>query len=394
MAGRRRFLRRLRVHQPIYAYEHTATARGGAIASVVVYTGETFGDSYQNKVFIADYALGWIKELTFDPEYTSFIGERMFDDQAGTTVKLVQGPDGNLYQLTIYPGELSRIAPSGVNVAPTAVITATPNNGLAPLAVNFSSDGSNDTETPNLNYAWNFGDGKTSTEANPTHTYSTNGDYNVTLTVTDEGGKTGQATQRIFVGSTAPTIQNIAVSDTMYSAGDTITFSGTATDAENDPLDYKWTVEFHHDEHKHPFQDNIIGPSGSIVIPRSPDNIPTTWYRITLTVTDSNGLSTSSYVDVKPRTTMLTFNASNSEATFTLDGKPYTGVPFRTGCCRCRTGDRCSLTAIRQRWGAGIRQVVRRWRANPHDSHTRHQHHLHGDIRLQSHRDHRSLGDR
>jgi PKD repeat protein len=127
------------------------------MTSVVVYTGSTFGDSYQNKVFIADYSLGWIKELTFDSEYTSFIGERMFDDQAGTTVKLVQGPDGNLYQLTIYPGELSRIAPSGGNVAPTAVITATPNNGLAPLTVNFSSDGSNDTESPTPTYAWNFG---------------------------------------------------------------------------------------------------------------------------------------------------------------------------------------------------------------------------------------------
>ena len=30
----------------------------------MVYTGDTFGDEYKNKVFIADYTLGWIKELT------------------------------------------------------------------------------------------------------------------------------------------------------------------------------------------------------------------------------------------------------------------------------------------------------------------------------------------
>ena len=38
--------------------------------------------------------------------------EKTLDGQAGTTVKLVRGPDGNIYQVTIYPGTLSRIAPS------------------------------------------------------------------------------------------------------------------------------------------------------------------------------------------------------------------------------------------------------------------------------------------
>ena len=92
----------------------------------------------------------------------------MFDDQAGTTVKLAQGPDGNIYQLNIFPGELSRIAPSGGNRAPTAVITATPDNGFAPLTVNFSSQGSSDPDPDTtLTYAWNFGDGTTSTRSQP-----------------------------------------------------------------------------------------------------------------------------------------------------------------------------------------------------------------------------------
>ena len=54
---------------PIYAYPHTPPpAQAGSITSVMVYTGSTFGPDYQNKVFIADYTLGWIKELTFDSE--------------------------------------------------------------------------------------------------------------------------------------------------------------------------------------------------------------------------------------------------------------------------------------------------------------------------------------
>ena len=66
-------------------------------------------------MFIADYSIGWIKVLTFDEDFTSFIDDQMFDPQSGAVVKLSQGPDGNIYQLNIYPGELSIIAPSGGN---------------------------------------------------------------------------------------------------------------------------------------------------------------------------------------------------------------------------------------------------------------------------------------
>lgn len=44
--------------------------------------------------------------------------------------------------------------------------------------------------TPPYTYSWNFGDGGNSTVANPTHTYSTNGVYLVSLTVTDSKNRT------------------------------------------------------------------------------------------------------------------------------------------------------------------------------------------------------------
>lgn len=315
---------------PIYTYHHTdPPAKAGSITSVMVYTADTLGAEYQNKVFIADYTLGWIKELTFDSDFESFISERMFDDQAGTTVKLAQGPDGKIYQLTIYPGVLSVIAPSGGNRAPTAVLTADQYNGLGPLLVNFSSAGSYDPDPgTTLSYAWDFGDGSTSVVANPTKTYTVDGAYTVTLTV-DDGAKTGQATQRIVVGSTAPTAQILTpTSATRYNAGDVITFSGLGSDAEDGALPdsaYSWSVLFHHAEHVHPFRDNIIGPTGTITIPRSADNIDTTSYILTLTVTDTTGLSTSRSVEIKPNLVTLTVNASDPEATFTIDGIPYKG---------------------------------------------------------------------
>jgi glucose/arabinose dehydrogenase/regulation of enolase protein 1 (concanavalin A-like superfamily) len=315
---------------PIYTYAHTADeAHAGSITGVMVYTGSTFDPSYQNKVFIADYTLGWIKTLTFDSTYSSFISEQTFDSQAGTVVKLAQGPDGNVYQLNIFPGELSMIAPSGGNRAPSAVITATPDNGLSPLTVNFSSQGSSDPD-PNttLSYAWNFGDGAVSTSANPTHTYTVNGPYDVTLSVSD-GAKAGQAVKRIVVGSTAPTAQILSpTAATKYNAGDVITFSGIGSDAQDGALPdsaYTWSVLFHHADHIHPFRDNIVGPTGSITIPRSADNIDTTSYVLTLKVTDSSGLSTSRSVEIKPNLVNLTITASDPEASFTIDGIPYKG---------------------------------------------------------------------
>ncbi|ACL17090.1 PKD domain-containing protein [Methanosphaerula palustris] len=68
---------------------------------------------------------------------------------------------------------------------PEANFTANVTNGTAPLAVQF-----NDTSLGgNLTaWSWVFGDGATSTEQNPVHTYAAGGNYTVNLTVTNSGG--------------------------------------------------------------------------------------------------------------------------------------------------------------------------------------------------------------
>jgi glucose/arabinose dehydrogenase len=321
---------------PIYQYHHSGPPTNtGAITAVAVYDGDSFPDSYQNTVFIADYSLGWIKTLKFDKEYTSLISSQTFWGNAGATVKLSQGPDGNLYQLTIYPGELSVISPSDGNRAPTAVIGATQTNTAnKSLEVGFTGSNSTDPDGDDLTYLWNFGDGTTSTEKSPTRTFSTAGafsTYAVTLTVSD-GAKTSKATQTITVGSTPPTATIEMVDDKItYNAGDTLTFKvadDSGLDPEDGPLPasaYKWTVVFHHNEHTHPFVDNIDGPTGTITVPRSRDQLASTFYRITLTVTDSSGLKTTTSVDVHPNTVDFSVNASNPGAAFTIDGTRQVG---------------------------------------------------------------------
>lgn len=95
---------------PIYTYPRGG---GAAITSVLVYDGDTFGPDYVGKVFIADLVKGWIRVLTCTPEFTSCGDAQTFDPDAGSTVVLAQGPDGNVYQLLYQPGSLVRIAPAG-----------------------------------------------------------------------------------------------------------------------------------------------------------------------------------------------------------------------------------------------------------------------------------------
>ena len=67
---------------------------------------------------------------------------------------------------------------------PTADFTASPTSGTGPLTVDFTDTSANAPST----WAWDFGDGATSTAQNPTHTYTTAGSYAVSLTVANTGG--------------------------------------------------------------------------------------------------------------------------------------------------------------------------------------------------------------
>jgi PKD repeat protein len=82
--------------------------------------------------------------------------------------------------------------------APTVVISFSPTSPTAGNAINFNSSGTtfNGGATA-ASYQWDFGDGTTSTSANPSKTFGAAGSYNVTLTVTDSQGRS--ATARVTV---------------------------------------------------------------------------------------------------------------------------------------------------------------------------------------------------
>jgi PKD repeat protein len=86
--------------------------------------------------------------------------------------------------------------PDYINVytAPKANFSASPRSGAAPLQVNFTNESSGLVTS----WLWNFGDGTTSTDENPTHTYESPRTYTAKLTVYGPGGA-GSKTASIVV---------------------------------------------------------------------------------------------------------------------------------------------------------------------------------------------------
>ncbi len=94
---------------------------------------------------------------------------------------------------------------------PLAGFTATPMSGVAPLAVQFTDASRIVKAAEIVSWAWDFGDGATSTEQNPQHTYTTAGSYTVSLTVTSNKNKTSTATPATPIVVSPPAL--VAVPD-------------------------------------------------------------------------------------------------------------------------------------------------------------------------------------
>jgi PKD repeat protein len=105
-----------------------------------------------------------------------------------------------------------------------------PTSGVAPLVVTFTNLSSGAT-----NYAWAFGDGNTSTNANPVNTYSNAGTYSVALTATGAGGS-NSLTLTNYIVVFAPVVASFSGGPTNGVAPLAVTFTNSSSGATN----YAW----------------------------------------------------------------------------------------------------------------------------------------------------------
>ncbi|MFD3520045.1 carbohydrate-binding protein [Streptomyces sp. NPDC058653] len=269
-----------------------------------------FPQSLDGRFFAGEYGRKWIKAIEVKSDGTPGVIEAF--PWTGTQVMdQAFGPDGALYVLDYGTGgnnqALYRVEyVGGANRNPVAKAAADKVSGPTPLTVAFSSAGSTDPEGKALTYSWNFGDGTTSTAANPSHTYTTNGTFRPTLTVRDPEGLTGTASLVVTAGNTAPTVTLGSPKDgQLFSFGDTVPFQVTVSDPEDGTIDcskVKVTYLLGHDEHRHQITQ-ATGCSGNLNVPADGehDSAANIYGVFDAEYTDAAGLTSHSVRILQPR---------------------------------------------------------------------------------------------
>ncbi|MFB9315717.1 ThuA domain-containing protein [Nocardioides plantarum] len=230
-----------------------------------------FPKYFDDHFFAGEWTRGWIKDIAMDAEGDITGIDPFFDSSTlYAAMDMEFGPDGSLYVLDYGNGgyftgnENSAVYKiNAINEgarSPSASASATPDSGVAPLTVTFSSAGSSDPDEGDsiASYAWDFQNDGTvdSTQANPTFVYTANGVYDARLTVTDETGRTGVATTVVTVGNTRPTVElELPPDGGFFEFGDSVRVKVKVTDPEDGAIDCsKVEIDYvlGHDSHGHP----------------------------------------------------------------------------------------------------------------------------------------------
>ncbi len=232
---------------------------------------------YDNSIFMGEYTQDTLREIKLDDQNRIFkinntldcgqanLTNPVFDFECDNPMDIQFGSDGSLYLMTYGDAYYAANPDAGLyrfdyvkgQRAPKAVLNTDTTDGALPLTIHFTGSNSTDPDPgDSIRYQWDFGDGSAiSTEADPTHTYTTAGRYNAILTVYDSSGQKTAISTTITAGNTTPTVQVIAPIDGgLWSFGDTIQYKVVVTDPEEPSIDCNdvhVTFVLGHDSHGH-----------------------------------------------------------------------------------------------------------------------------------------------
>jgi len=150
-------------------------------------------------------------------------------------------------------------------------------------------DSSGDADGSVVSWFWDFGDGNTSKEANPSHSYKNNGVYTVRLTVTDDDGANDSVLHSIIIANIPPVADFSYAPDNVTDIDDVV-FTDNSSDVDGSVVNWTWD-----------FGDGNISYERNVTHKYGDDGI----YNVILTVTDDDGASSSStkkivVLNVKP----------------------------------------------------------------------------------------------
>lgn len=196
--------------------------------------------------------------------------------------------------------------------------------GCAPLAVEFTDQSQ---QVPAVAWSWDFGDGNSSTDQNPIHTYQDNGSYNVSLTVVDSLGCADSLAIPDLIRLASPEV-SISASEIQGCNPVPVTFFAEAI-SENTIRTYEWCIT-----------DSVRGFVGCFQTEREEDSLVYTFidagtYFVSVTATDivncsatSDTLSILVRERVDPPVVIIESVSVDSDTSVFVSFEPYTGTDF------------------------------------------------------------------
>lgn len=200
----------------------------------------------------------------------------------------------------------------GSGMQPPVADPGGPYAGTTGLSMQFDGTGSTDPDGSIVSYAWDFGDGNGGSGATPSYAYAAPGSYTVTLTVTDDSGKTGSASTVAAINDSVNRTPTADAGGPYEGApGEMLSFDGSASsDPDGSILAWAWD-----------FGDGNVGsgstPTHAYAVAGN--------YTVTLVVTDDSG------ADSAPTTSPATIRETSAAA---ASGEAL----YATNCADCHGG--------------------------------------------------------
>nr|MBX2817673.1 PQQ-dependent sugar dehydrogenase [Saprospiraceae bacterium] len=202
-----------------------------------------FPNYYDGKLFTYDWIRGWIMAVTMD-EQGNFVDMERFmpSHKFSNPNDIIMGPQGDFYMLEYgtawfkrnKDARLVHIQYQGGNRTPVAHAIASADAGSVPFTVQFEGSNSVDPDGDELTYRWDFGDGQSSNQVDPMHTFQEPGTYKVALQVTDQEGNQSTTNLNIGAGNDPPRMKiDIAGNESFYWPGEELRYVVQVEDKED-----------------------------------------------------------------------------------------------------------------------------------------------------------------
>jgi len=316
---------------PIFTY--ATGSIGNALTNGLLYNPATprYPD-LQGKFIIKDFLRNAIR--SFDPNIPDPVSTEFYTTPHQQALGMMLGNDGYIYYCAYgNNGSLIKLdyietaAPTIVNHPVSQIIMET-----TPVTFKVSASGIG------LSYQWQFNNVNISGANTASYTISNvttanAGAYRVIVSNTAGNVTSNPATLTVTPFSNAPTVTIVSPLPTLkWNADDIVHFEASATDIEDGTLPasaFSWNIDLFHEDipgagHSHPGASPQGIKSGDFTASNQGEKTPNVWYRFTVKVTDSNGLTASTFVDIKPNLVDVTVTSSPALLALEFNQKPVT----------------------------------------------------------------------